>query len=104
MKTAKEFKNVHAQALPGMKILNDEIKRLVGRGLPIATLRNASENIKVQASTPTFHNRVPNDAEMVEIEAAYAKLGEAIELSKAERALQAAERAEAQAKVKQESE
>ena len=37
MKTAKEFKNVHAQALPGMKIVNDEIKRLVGRGLPIVT-------------------------------------------------------------------
>lgn len=37
MKTAKEFKAVHAQALPGMKILNDEIKRLVGRGLPIVT-------------------------------------------------------------------
>lgn len=37
MNTAKEFKAVHAKALPGMKILNDEIKRLVGRGLPIIT-------------------------------------------------------------------
>lgn len=37
MKTAKEFKAVHAKALPGMKILNDEIKRLVGRGIPIIT-------------------------------------------------------------------
>lgn len=35
--TAKEFKAVHAKALPGMKILNDEIKRLVGRKLPIVT-------------------------------------------------------------------
>jgi len=35
--TAKEFKDVHAKALPGMKILNDEIKRLVGRKLPIIT-------------------------------------------------------------------
>lgn len=37
MKTAKEFKAVHAKALPGMAILNTEIKRLVGRGLPIIT-------------------------------------------------------------------
>jgi len=36
-RTAKEFKEVHAKALPGMKILNDEIKRLVGRKLPIIT-------------------------------------------------------------------
>jgi DNA polymerase I-like protein with 3'-5' exonuclease and polymerase domains len=36
--TAKEFKAVHAKALPGMKILNDEIKRLVGRGTAIVTL------------------------------------------------------------------
>ncbi len=36
-KTAKEFKAVHAKALPGMKILNEEIKRLVGRGIPIIT-------------------------------------------------------------------
>ncbi len=37
MNTAKEFKVVHSKALPGMKIVNDEIKRLVGRGLPIVT-------------------------------------------------------------------
>lgn len=36
-KTAKDFKALHSQALPGMKILNDEIKRLVGRGEPIRT-------------------------------------------------------------------
>lgn len=35
--TAKEFKAVHAKALPGMAILNDEIKRLVGRKKPIVT-------------------------------------------------------------------
>ncbi len=36
--TAKEFKHTHAKALPGMKILNDEIKALVAFGKPIVTL------------------------------------------------------------------
>lgn len=34
---AKEFKKVHSKALPGMKDLNDEIKRVIGRGQPIRT-------------------------------------------------------------------
>ena len=35
---AKELKNFHDQALPGRKILAEEIKRLVRSGLPISTL------------------------------------------------------------------
>ena len=35
--TAKVFKNDHAKALPGIAILNTEIKRMVGRKLPIVT-------------------------------------------------------------------
>lgn len=34
---AKQYKAFHDKALPGRKILNDEIKRIVGRGEPIRT-------------------------------------------------------------------
>lgn len=35
---AKELKAFHDQALPGRKILMEEIKRVIGRGLPIRTI------------------------------------------------------------------
>jgi DNA polymerase I-like protein with 3'-5' exonuclease and polymerase domains len=35
--TAKEFKRVHSQALPGLAVLNNEIKRMVALGEPIVT-------------------------------------------------------------------
>jgi len=37
MSEAREFKEQHALAMPGLKILNDEIKRLVRTGEPIRT-------------------------------------------------------------------